>query len=1041
MKRYIKILSLLLALVLLTSLASPALAAETASVIRLTKTTGTVEISKSSGKSVSLLKNMRLYNGYHVVTSEESYAWINLDDSKLIKEDAESEVEVRKDGKHLEVLLLDGNLLFDVAEPLENDESMNIRTSTLAVGIRGTSGWIEIIDRWAARVFVLEGVVECSVADPVTGQVKTEAVRGGETVICTAYPQDRSGDKCDIIRQTYTVDDIPGFVLTDLTRDIPLCDKIEAETGLDIPRDLATVAGGDPSGRLPSGDAATPEVLGEADRREDEDEDALHEQLEEVQKEEEKQPDYISPDKPLNKPASPSPSENSDSGSSSGSSGGSNSGSNGGSNGDSGTTPTPPVKQGMKLTDVEVQALLDAGSSVSIPPNTDASDATPKKNTLEVDTGLTVAAGKTLDLQTGIDVEVYQGKTLRVDGTLTADALQNNGTTVVTSGDTLRLRGNLTTAGTLNVSATGRVIVDGTFTRTGTLTLASGAVVMAKSFASGAAPEGWEVSAGADANGYYTLEPAGTVTPPDPPEPVIYSVNFDGNGGAFPTGGAVQTVLQTDETGKIADWPEEPINSALSPHNSFPFIFKGWYTAAVGGDKIAPDHVFAADTQLYAHWTVNGIDWEYQASDKTIRFYGTGPTGDYPLGYTSATQEISTAPWSTDLGQAETAIIEDGITAIGEGAFATAYGDTSPMELKSVIIPDSVATIGKNAFFGCSITSITIPGSVTSIGRTAFLNCSALTNVTIPDSVTSIGESAFSNCTSLTSVTIPGSITSIENRTFFNCRALTSVTIPESVTSIGNSAFNGCTSLTSVTIPEGVATIENAAFERCSSLTRVTIPSTITAMGDSVFGYCSSLASVSISEGAKSLGRNTFNRCTSLASINIPSSVSSIEAGTFSECTGLTSVTIQRGVVTIEENAFSNCSKLASVTFPDSVTSIGDNAFGQCTGLTSVTIPSSVSSVGLYAFDGCSSLTSLSLAEGVTALWDYAFRGCSPLTSVFIPQSVTTMGTNVFINCDGLTNIYYPGTQAQWNAIDGVALAGIPGTASITYNYVPPAAP
>ena len=841
------LLALALALVLLTSLASPALAAETASVIRLTKTTGTVEISKSSGKSVSLLKNMRLYNGYHVVTSEESYAWVNLDDSKLIKEDAESEVEVRKDGKHLEVLLLDGNLLFDVAEPLENDESMNIRTSTLAVGIRGTSGWIEIIDRWAARIFVLEGVVECSVADPVTGQVKTEAVRGGETVICTAYPQDRSGDKCDIIRQTYTVDDIPGFVLTDLTRDIPLCDKIEAETGLDIPRDLATVAGGDPSGRLPSGDAATPEVLGEADRREDEDEDALHEQLEEVRKEEEKQPDSVSPSKPLDKPASPSPSENSDSGSSSGSSSGSNSGSNGGSNGDSngdsGTTPTPPVKQGMKLTDVEVQALLDAGSSVSIPPNTDASDATPKKNTLEVDTGLTVAAGKTLDLQTGIDMEVYQGKTLRVDGTLTADALQNNGTTVVTSGDTLRLRGNLTTAGTLSVSATGRVIVDGTFTRTGTLTLASGAVVMAKSFASGAAPEGWEVSAGADANGYYTLEPAGTVTPPDPPEPVIYSVNFDGNGGAFPTGGAVQTVLQTDETGKIADWPEDPINSALSPHNSFPFIFKGWYTAAVGGDKIAPDHVFAADTQLYAHWTVNGIDWEYQASDKTIRFYGTGPTGDYPLGYSSATQEISTAPWSTDLGQAETAIIEDGITAIGEGAFATAYGDTSPMELKSVIIPDSVATIGKNAFFGCSITSITIPSGVSGIGESAFQRCYKLESVVIPSGVTSIGGAAFRDCSALTSVTIPDSVTSIGDRAFYRCSALTGMTIPDSVTSIGDYAFYNCSALTSVTIPDSFTSIGGYAFYRCSSLASVTIPNSVTSIGLGAFSDCSSLTS------------------------------------------------------------------------------------------------------------------------------------------------------------------------------------------------------
>ena len=131
-----KLLSLTLALALVMGLTLPALAADTAAVIRLTKTTGTVEISKSSGKSVSLLKNMRLYNGYHVATDEESYAWVNLDDSKLIKEDAESEVEVRKDGKHLEVLLLDGNLLFDVAEPLGNDESMNIRTSTLAVGIR-----------------------------------------------------------------------------------------------------------------------------------------------------------------------------------------------------------------------------------------------------------------------------------------------------------------------------------------------------------------------------------------------------------------------------------------------------------------------------------------------------------------------------------------------------------------------------------------------------------------------------------------------------------------------------------------------------------------------------------------------------------------------------------------------------------------------------------------------------------------------------------------------------------------------------------------
>ncbi|WP_300415132.1 FecR family protein [uncultured Oscillibacter sp.] len=271
--------------------------------IRLTKTTGTVEISKSSGKSVSLLKNMRLYNGYHVETDEESYAWINLDDSKLLKEDAASEVEVRKDGKKLEVLLCSGNIFFDVSEPLEDDESMNIRTSTMVVGIRGTSGWIRVVDRWTTEISVLEGVVECSVMDPVTGRVERGEVRGGETAACVVYPREQAGDKCGILREKFTVEDIPGFVLTELVRDIPLCDKIERETGLDIPRDLAAVAGGDPSGRTPDKQTATPEVLDESDRREDEDEADLHDRIEEVEKELEKQPDHISPDKPIEKPA------------------------------------------------------------------------------------------------------------------------------------------------------------------------------------------------------------------------------------------------------------------------------------------------------------------------------------------------------------------------------------------------------------------------------------------------------------------------------------------------------------------------------------------------------------------------------------------------------------------------------------------------------------------------------------------------------------------------------------------------------------------
>ncbi len=103
------------------------------------------------------------------------------------------------------------------------------------------------------------------------------------------------------------------------------------------------------------------------------------------------------------------------------------------------------------------------------------------------------------------------------------------------------------------------------------------------------------------------------------------------------------------------------------------------------------------------------------------------------------------------------------------------------------------------------MTTVTIPDSVTSIGNQAFLGCTGLTSVTIGNSVTSIGYYAFQGCTGLTTVTIPNSVTSIGNYAFYGCTGLTSVTIGNSVTSIGNYAFLVCRGLTEIHSEASVA--------------------------------------------------------------------------------------------------------------------------------------------------------------------------------------------------------------------------------------------
>ena len=134
-------------------------------------------------------------------------------------------------------------------------------------------------------------------------------------------------------------------------------------------------------------------------------------------------------------------------------------------------------------------------------------------------------------------------------------------------------------------------------------------------------------------------------------------------------------------------------------------------------------------------------------------------------------------------------------------------------ESPSVVIPESVTTIGEYAFAYCDfLTSVSIPNSVKEIGTYAFYNCSKISLLNIPNSVTSIGADAFEDCTNLTSVNIPNSVKTLQEYTFYYCINLTSVIIPNNITGIGRFQFFGCSNLTAAYIPKSVTSVREKTF-------------------------------------------------------------------------------------------------------------------------------------------------------------------------------------------------------------------------------------
>ncbi len=397
-------------------------------------------------------------------------------------------------------------------------------------------------------------------------------------------------------------------------------------------------------------------------------------------------------------------------------------------------------------------------------------------------------------------------------------------------------------------------------------------------------------------------------------------------------------------------------------------------------------------------------------------------------------------------------IAEVNITALPTQAF---YNSKN---VEHLILPNTLITIGEEMFYQSDLRSVVIPTNVTTVGYSAFKRCSSLTTVTFEkeSQLKTIGGDyyygAFSDCTALTSIEIPASVETIGNTAFSDCSSLATVTFEKGsrLKTIGNNAYYRCTSLTSIEIPASVETIEKKAFMHCSSLATVTFEKGSqlkTIAGDSydgAFSDCTALTSIEIPASVETIEATAFKRCSKLATVTFEkgSQLKTIGGGysssshfgtysdyygAFSDCSSLTSIEIPASVETIEATAFKRCSKLTTITFEKGslLKTIGGGyyssyyhgAFSDCSSLTSIEIPASVETIEATAFSDCSKLATVTFEKGSqlkiigggysSSYYYGAFLGCSSLTSIEIPASVETIEATAFKRCSKLTTVTF----------------------------------
>ncbi len=447
-------------------------------------------------------------------------------------------------------------------------------------------------------------------------------------------------------------------------------------------------------------------------------------------------------------------------------------------------------------------------------------------------------------------------------------------------------------------------------------------------------------------------------------------------------------------------------------------------------------------------------------SEGSLFLRGTGPMTDY--------SSESPSPWSMYSSQIGWIVIEEGVTTVGDYAFA---GCSSMTE---AVIPDSVTSVGNYAFSGCNslqvahysgtvsqwnsiqignnnnplvfaikdyegsgiyavaagtcgenltwvldndgVLTISGTGAMTD-GEPWQIYIHEVHSIVIETGVTTIGAYAFNSCNVINPISIPDTITSIGDYAFYSCRALAEITLPDTLTSIGKEAFWGCNGLTEIILPESLTDIGDTAFCNCSSLTSITIPDSVSNMGEQVFASCSNLMTATVSSGISSIGRGTFNSCTNLTSVFIPATVTSIEYRAFYECSSLETVNyggtrVQWDAISIGEGnrplsiATVNCTAIDIGTCGDNLTWVLDNDRVLTISGTGAMFDFTANSNTPW-YPVHDSILSVVVGSGVTSIGRSAFEYFSTIGVVTISDTVVSIGDYAF-NGTGLSSVTIP---------------------------------